>query len=208
MTFKNNIKLLNSYKSRSNKNNDKIDSVIRLYQEKKIPNMKTAENAIVLVSSKHKATIPKALDNYDKLVNKYIEAEPMTGRLSRPDFTTVSTKSLDNPKTHIQFDIRTSNHSRFDKVEAGDEQVPIGDVFNTIKTKVIQQVATVLSHKQSTKIKLGANFRIAYINTDPFQDDSTQSAKDSLNVFIRLLLEITALKIIPCLRKNKENSFK
>ena len=61
MTFKNNIKLLNSYKSRSNKNNDKIDSIVSLYQEKKIPNMKTAENAIVLLSSKHKATIPKAL---------------------------------------------------------------------------------------------------------------------------------------------------
>ena len=92
MTFKNNIKLLNSYKSRSNKNNDKIDSVISLYQEKKIPNMKTAENAIVLLSSKHKATIPKALDNYNKIINKYTEAEPMTGRLSRPDFNRVSPK--------------------------------------------------------------------------------------------------------------------
>ena len=134
MTFKNNIKLLNSYKSRSNKNNDKIDSVISLYQEKKIPNMKTAENAIVLLSSKHKATIPKALDNYNKLVNKYIEAEPMTGRLSRPDFSTESVQNLDNPKTHIQFNIRTSNHSRFDKVEEGAEQFTFGDVFNKIKS--------------------------------------------------------------------------
>ena len=46
MTFKNNIKLLNSYKTRSNKNNDMIDSVIALYEEKKIPN--TAGNAIVI----------------------------------------------------------------------------------------------------------------------------------------------------------------
>ena len=45
-----------------------------------------AENAIVLLTSKHSTTIPKALDNYKKLLIKYIEAEPMTGRLSRPVF--------------------------------------------------------------------------------------------------------------------------
>ena len=107
MTFKNNIKLLNSYKTRSNKNNDMIDSIITLYEEKKIPNMKTAENAVVMLSSKHKATIPKALENYKKIVAKYTHAEPMTGRLSRPDFSTNSTTGLDKAKTHIQFNIRT-----------------------------------------------------------------------------------------------------
>jgi len=95
MTFKNNIKLLNSYKTRSNKNNDMIDSIISLYEEKKIPNMKTAENAVVMLSSKHKATIPKALENYKNIVAKYTDAEPMTGRLSRPDFSTNSTTNLD-----------------------------------------------------------------------------------------------------------------
>ena len=64
MTFKNNIKLLNSYKYRSNKNNDKIDGVINLYKDRQITDMRTAENAIVLLSSKHKAAIPKALDNF------------------------------------------------------------------------------------------------------------------------------------------------
>ena len=66
MTFKNNMKLLNTYKSRSNQNNDKIVSIINLYKEKKIPNIKTAENVIVLLTSKHKATIPKALDSCKK----------------------------------------------------------------------------------------------------------------------------------------------
>ena len=77
MTFKNNIKLLNSYKTRSNKNNDMIDSIISLYEERNIPNMKTAENAVVMLSSKHKATIPKALENYKKIAAKYTDAEPM-----------------------------------------------------------------------------------------------------------------------------------
>ena len=135
MTFKNNIKLLNSYKSRSNPNNDKIVSIIKLYEDKKIPNMKTAENAIALLTSKHKATISKALDHYSKLVNKNTDAEPLTGRISRPDFSTYSVQNLDNPKTHIQFNIRTSNHSRFDKVEEGAEKLTFGDVFNKRKSK-------------------------------------------------------------------------
>ena len=123
MTFKNNLKLLNSYKSRTDKNNDMIDSIIDLYQEKKIPNMKTAENAVVMLSSKHKATIPKAIENYKKIVAKYTDAEPMTGRLSRPDFSTNSTKDLDKAKTHIQLNMRTSNHHRFGKSEEGAEKM-------------------------------------------------------------------------------------
>ena len=55
-----------------------IDSIIALYEEKKLPNMKTAENAVVMLSSKHKATIPKAWENYKKKVAKYTDAEPMT----------------------------------------------------------------------------------------------------------------------------------
>ena len=117
MTFNNNIKLLNSYKSRSNKNTDKIDSISSLYEAKRIQIMKTIENFIVMFSSKHKATIPEDLDNYDKLFNKYTDAEPMTGRLSRPEFSTASTNHLDDPKTHIQFHSITPNHSRLDKVE-------------------------------------------------------------------------------------------
>ena len=112
MTFKNKIKLLHSYKTRSNKNSDMIDSIIALYEEKKIPNMKTAKNTVAMLSSKHKATIPKALENYKNIVAKYTDAEPMTGRLSRPDFSTNSTINLDKPNTHVQLNIRSSNHVR------------------------------------------------------------------------------------------------
>ena len=41
-----------------------IDSAIALYEETKIPDLKTVENAVVLLSSKHRATIPEALENY------------------------------------------------------------------------------------------------------------------------------------------------
>ena len=107
MTFKNNIKLLKSYKSRSNKNNDMIDSVIALFEEKRIPNMKTAKNAVVMLSSEAKATIPRAVEIFKKIIAEYTDAEPMTGCLSRTDFSSNSIANLDKPKSHIQFNIRT-----------------------------------------------------------------------------------------------------
>ena len=122
MTFKNNIKLLNSYKSRSNPNNDKIDSIINLCKEKKIPNIKTAENVIVLLTSKHKATIPKALDTYEKILNKYTDAESITGRSTREGFLNVEKLNFNNPLSHVQINIKTKNSDRFDNVKDGAEK--------------------------------------------------------------------------------------
>ena len=117
MTFKNNIKLLNSYKSRSNKNNDKIDSVISFYRDKQIY-MNTAEKAIVLLSSKHKATTRKALDHYQNLVDKYFHAEP----ISRAGFLDVKVKDITKPRSIIHLDIKTRNSDRFDNVKEGAEK--------------------------------------------------------------------------------------
>ena len=129
MTFKNNIKLLNSYKSRSNPNNDKIDNIITLYKEKKIPNIKTAENVIVLLTSKHKATIPKALDTYEKIFNKYTDAESITGRSTREGLLNVEKLSFNNPLSHVQINIKTKNSDRFDNVKDGAEQTAFDVIF-------------------------------------------------------------------------------
>ena len=44
--------------------------------------------------------------------------------------------------------------------------------FLKIKARVIKEVASVLSHKKSMKIKLGVKFEYGKINIDPFQDDN------------------------------------
>ena len=121
MTFKNNIKLLHSYKSRSNPNNDKIVSIIKLYEDKKIPNIKTAENAIVQLTSKHKATVTTALDTSEKIFDKYNDAEPMTGRSTREGFLNVEKHNFNNPLTHTQINIKTNKSDRFDGVRDGAE---------------------------------------------------------------------------------------
>jgi hypothetical protein len=81
MTFKSNIAELKRYKSVAPDGNKlKIENVIDLYQKKKIPNYKSALNAVVALSSKHKATVaskkPEKL--YESLIEKYETAESMT----------------------------------------------------------------------------------------------------------------------------------
>ena len=131
-----------------------------------------------MLSPKHKANIPKALENYKNIVARYTDAEPMTGRLSRPDFSTNSTTNLDKPKTHVQFNIRTSSHSRFDKAEEAAEKMTLDDVYRQVKLKLVKEVAAVLAHKESMKIKAGVKFEIGKVKIDPFQDKHTQKDKD------------------------------
>jgi F0F1-type ATP synthase alpha subunit len=84
MTFKNNITELKSYVSKSPVDNKmRIRKIIELYENKKIVNFKTALNNVLLLSSKNKNTINsgRAIKEYNQIVNKYDEKEPMTGRL-------------------------------------------------------------------------------------------------------------------------------
>ena len=104
----------------------------------------------------------------------------MTGRLSRPDFSTNSTTNLDKAKTHVQFNIRTSNHSRFDKSEEGAEKLTLDDVYRQVKMKLVKEVAAVLAHKKSRKIKAGVEFEICKVKIDPFQDKHTEKDKDHI----------------------------
>ena len=72
MTFKSNIAELKRYKSVAPDGNKlKIENVIDLYQKKKIPNYKSALNAVVALSSKHKATV--ASKKPEKLYESLIE---------------------------------------------------------------------------------------------------------------------------------------
>ena len=86
MTFKRNPQELQSY-SRSGPapNKPRIKQIIELYKSRKIPNFKTALNAVLVLASNHKLTISsnKAAKTYDQLMAQYSDAVPITGILSR-----------------------------------------------------------------------------------------------------------------------------
>ena len=85
-SFSSNIRELKGYtNSAPQTNRDKIKDVISLYEKKKIVNFKTALNTVMLLASKNKNTIKsgRADKEYNKVMNKYDLALPMTGRLER-----------------------------------------------------------------------------------------------------------------------------
>ena len=88
MTFKNNITELKSYVSLSPVGNKvRIRKIIELYENKKIVNFKTVLHNVLLLSSKNKNTINsgRAIKEYNQIINKYDEKEPMTGRLNKQE---------------------------------------------------------------------------------------------------------------------------
>jgi hypothetical protein len=60
-------------------NRNKIQDIITMYQNTIIKNYKTALNIIDQLTFKRK----NAIENYNKLITKYQDAEPMKGRLKR-----------------------------------------------------------------------------------------------------------------------------
>ena len=84
MTCKSNLSELKSYINKAPEgNHSKIKHILKLYEDTKIVNFKTALNATKLLASTKKNTINsgKADKTYNTTIDKYGEAQPMTGRL-------------------------------------------------------------------------------------------------------------------------------
>jgi len=67
-----NVEYLKSIRRNSSDvNNHRMNEIIDLYSQRKIPNLKTAENVIRLLSSKHKSQQQKAYNTYMETITKY-----------------------------------------------------------------------------------------------------------------------------------------
>jgi len=101
MTIKSNVSELKSYISKALEGKrSKIKQIIKLYEDRKIVNIKTALNAPLLLASTNKNKIKsgKADKAYNNIVEKYGEAQPITGRLKR-EAEAVNGKTKKNKNT-------------------------------------------------------------------------------------------------------------
>jgi hypothetical protein len=121
---------LKSYLSSGPKENrGKTEAIIKLYEEKKIVNFKTALNVVMLLSSRNKRSINSGRPDkeYNKVVAKYTEAEPMTGRLERErlrkEYRTFSATILlfkqaeANDDDNIKVDVPSSSKSDIQEIK-------------------------------------------------------------------------------------------
>ena len=86
MGYKSNIKELEDLKKSAPKDNKgMIQTLIELYRDRKIPQFRTVELAVNRLSlrTKSKAIQAKALNDFQALTKKYMDALPATGRIER-----------------------------------------------------------------------------------------------------------------------------
>ena len=82
-----NINELNRLKQSNTKNSNKatvkrVDEIIKLYTERKISNVATAENLIKGLTSDDKRTYEKAFKKYKDNINKFKETKPIKERIA------------------------------------------------------------------------------------------------------------------------------
>ena len=86
----------------------RIDEIIKLYQERKIGNIATAENLIKGLTSKNKRTYEKAFEQYKDTIPKIKKSRPLNERLAE-------TKSQNTYL--INFQLYTTRKPRNEKVK-------------------------------------------------------------------------------------------
>ena len=112
-----NINELKRLKQNNTKNSSKatvkrVDEIIKLYTERKISNVATAENLIKGLTSDDKRTYEKAFQKYKDNINKFKEAKPIKERIAE-------TKERKKDKTYfIYFQIYTWRSPRNEKMKS------------------------------------------------------------------------------------------
>ena len=143
MAFKRNILQLNAIAQKApDVNMNKIQDIIGLYLDKKIPNSRTALNVAALLASKNRNVIKsgKPEREYYKVMEKYDQDE-----FHEADTT--------KARTTIQIVIKPKIQ-RAGKTGVGSERRSISEILVPLKPRMIEEIKKVLVVKRSFKIKL------------------------------------------------------
>jgi hypothetical protein len=134
-----------------NENKNKADKLIQLYKDRKISQVTTAEKQILnfieynSAKDRRRKTINK---DYDKIIAKYEEAEPLNERMSSNSkyLKSVEIKGEDKAKTEVIYHIRKTPH-----YENGIKLFI--NVHNVIYKRLYKDVEKNVKHRNSSKIQ-------------------------------------------------------
>ena len=181
MTFKNNITELKSYVSIAPVDNkDRIRKIIELYQNKKIVNFRSALNSVLLLSSKNKNTIKsgRPVKEYDQIVRKYGDAQPMTGRLKEHE-----EKQKRQKENLKQYKLDVILYIENDK---NDDNPKDGDDENVRRQKAHAKALGVRYNSALKQTYVGqVNVDINEMFSDRLVDDESDNAKKSFDSIIK-----------------------
>ena len=208
MTFKTNINELKSYVSRAPVDNKvRIRIIIRLYENKQIPNFKTVLNNVVLLASKNKNTIKsgRPVKEYNKIIDKYEEAKPITGRLKKEEEKikikgilkkgSKIVKEIDKYKNipeeendylfqlhQLKFKIERGDYNKakthtkiFVKSGGTNAQLCINHVHKHIVNEITEALKKKSSMKLRLRIEIEASHKVGFGDDDKDDFDNTES---------------------------------
>ena len=142
----------------------KVNQIIKLYGESKIPHIETAENIIVdLLYNKNKKSVSK---KYDKLIEKQKKNEPLNKRLTQKKEIKkkaartivkafkkhfepkVEFKNLNKAQNQIEFNL---NHIKeFDSLN-------LAELYPKLRKRIYEESRKLLIIKNNIKITIGCN---------------------------------------------------
>ena len=123
-------------------NSSRIDEIIDLYKDRKISHYKTALKAVTLLSSTSARDSNKAIKHYDKIYQKYKNAEPRdknSANALTPTFDIIR-GDYNIPQTTTTIKINKGRH--------------MATVFAGATPVVTSELKLILTHKRSFKTKL------------------------------------------------------
>ena len=92
-TIQRNIMFLEGFITNSKADiKDNVKTIVQLYKDRKISNLTTAENMIINLRTIRPSTKIKTMKQYEKLINKYQQNEPLNVRMKATKTTNIEKK--------------------------------------------------------------------------------------------------------------------
>ena len=162
-----------------------MQNIIDLYQNKKIPNSRTALNVAALLASKNRNIVKsgKPEREYYKVMEKYDQDEFHEADTTKPRIT-------------IQLVIKPKIE-RTGKTGVGSERRSISEILIPLKPRMIEQISKVLEVKSSFKIKMRLKMTIQKLTLD---EDGKQEWEERQVQFLNIKIsEITKTNVVASL---------
>ena len=181
-SFKNNIKQLKTLSGAAPAaNKAKIQNITDLYENKKIPNFKTALNLAVKLFSPSLYKTEDINKSYNDIINKYKEAIPITRRLKR---------EIENPPIIKNYECKVILYTQAPTKEQAKEQAKDDDIF--IGDEDLHQPLNMLSGNDQKKYRKYLNKRfkglrqyfIGTLNLKIRHDKTVNFLSDHINKLI------------------------
>ena len=170
-----NVKYLKALVAPKSKFRDQQHEVIRLYQERKIENVKTAEKIIEQLHSRGQKKNEQGLAS----LSKYSTTVPATGKISRQLET--KTKKAQPIITKVD---RTNDNNALSSLVFHINQSKLYQVSDIVRAStVVDEIKAMMKRKKSMKMHLGAKFEIC--RTAEYEDGEVKLGADG-----KLVIEV------------------